>query len=91
MRRLVCTRRHVPLDMADDYLLAWAAVRRAVEATGARAWVFRGATHEDQFLEFIEWDDAGPAPLDAGDIASGVDQLATFGRPAGADEWEEIA
>jgi hypothetical protein len=91
MRRLFCSRRHVALDMADEYLLAWAAVRRAVESAGGRAWAFRGATHEDQFLEFIEWDDAGPSPLDSEDIADGVTQLAAFGLPSGEGEWEEIA
>jgi hypothetical protein len=91
MRRLFVARRHVALDMADEYLLAWAAVRRAVEGAGGRAWAFRGATHEDQFLEFIEWDDAGPSPLDGEGIADGVAQLAAFGVAAGAGEWEEIA
>jgi hypothetical protein len=91
MRRLVCTRRQVPLDVSDDYMLAWMAVRRAVEAAGARAWVFRGAEHEDHFLEFIEWADPVAAPLDDDDIAAGVAQLDAFGAPAGSSEWEEIA
>jgi hypothetical protein len=92
MRRLVCTRRHVPLDMVDDYLLAWLALRNAVESAGARAWVFRGSTHEDQFLEFIEWSDERPSPLDDADIGTGITQLTAFGAASGGvDEWEEIA
>jgi hypothetical protein len=88
MRRLRATRRHVPLDMSDDYLLAWHAAQRAVEAAAGRAWIFRRAGHEDQFLEFIEWSDSADSPLENGDVAAAVAQLDAFGA-ASADEWEQ--
>jgi hypothetical protein len=88
MRRLHCTRRQVPLDREDDYLLSWASVRRAVEAAGGRAWIFSGAEHEDRFLEFIEWSTTS-SPLDDEATALAREQLAWFAAPLSADEWEE--
>jgi hypothetical protein len=88
MRRLLCARRRVPLEMADDYRAGWARLRRAAEAAGGRAWLFRAADRDDTFLEFIEWSDTGADPLmDDGVNAARValDSFAT----AGADEWEE--
>jgi hypothetical protein len=87
-RRLLCTRRQVPLDRSDDYLLAWLAVRRAAEAAGARAWIFRGVGHEDHFLEFVEWtDDSGP--LEDETLGAAMAQLASFAAAASSEEWEE--
>lgn len=89
MRRLSTTRRHVPLDIADDYLVSWLAVRTAVHAAGGRAWLFRGRNHEDQFMEFIEWDDDDSAPLDGDDVAAAIAQLSAFATAAHTDDWEE--
>jgi hypothetical protein len=88
MRYLFVTHRHVPLDLADDYLVAWAALRTAAESAGGRAWVFQGTTHEDRFLEFIEW--SGPAaPLDEPGVMAALTQLEGFGPATEAAEWEE--
>jgi hypothetical protein len=89
MRYLLATRRHVPLDRSDDYLLAWEAVQRAVHGAGGRAWIFRGAAHEDQFLEFIEWTADVQAPLDNDDVSAAVAQLEAFAAASSSDEWEE--
>ena len=94
-RRLLSTRRLVPLDRLDDYLADWDRVRAAAEAAGGRAWLFRGARHEDQFLEFIEWGDAGdddhaPLPERAEVEAARVHLDHAFGA-GHADEWEEAA
>jgi hypothetical protein len=89
MRRLLCTRRQVALDTTDEYLIAWLALRNAVVAAGGRAWIFRGAGHEDQFMEFIEWDDGALAPLETEDVGSALAQLTAFGTATSNDEWEE--
>lgn len=88
MRHLFITHRHVPLDLADDYLLAWTALRSATEAVGGRAWVFQGATHEDRFLEFIEWSDPGE-PLDDATVTAALTQLERFGPATESAEWDE--
>jgi hypothetical protein len=89
MRRLLCSRRQVALDTVDEYLISWLVVRNAVLATGARAWIFRGALHEDQFLEFIEWDDADMEPLEDERVREALARLTPFGATASSDEWEE--
>jgi hypothetical protein len=89
MRRLATIRRHVPLDLMDDYLLAWEALRAAVERVGARAWIFRGAEHEDHFLEFIEWKAGAAEPLGEADVTAALSQLDAFAVPGSSDEWEQ--
>jgi hypothetical protein len=89
MRCLLCTRRQVALDRVEDYLLAWLALQRAAHGVGARAWLFRGATHEDQFMEFLEWQDGGTEPLETESIRDALEQLGAFGTAAASDEWEE--
>jgi hypothetical protein len=89
MRRLLCTRRQVALDTADEYLIAWLTLRNAVVAAGGRAWIFRGSGHEDQFLEFIEWADNTAEPLEEDRVVWALSQLAAFGTAACSDEWEE--
>jgi hypothetical protein len=89
MRRLLCTRRRVALDVADDYLLAWARLRAAVESDGSRAWIFRRAEHEDTFLEFIEWDDTRADPLMDDGVNAAHVALDAFAAHSGSDEWEE--
>jgi hypothetical protein len=88
MRHLFVTHRHVPLDLADDYLLAWAALRTAAASVGGRAWVYQGATHEDRFLEFIEWSEPD-APLDDASVAAALTHLEEFGPATESAEWEE--
>jgi hypothetical protein len=85
----MCTRRRVPLDIADDYLLSFARVRTAVEAEGGRAWIFRRAGHEDTFLEFIEWDDLKAEPLMDDGVNAARMTLDAHAAPIGSDEWEE--
>lgn len=89
-RRLLTTRRHVPLDRADEYLAAWEVVRRSVEASGGHAWIFRGAAHEDQFMEFIEWKDGAAAPHDGDGVNTARTRLDTFAAPGATEEWEDV-
>lgn len=88
-RHLATTRRHVPLDRVDEYLAAWAAVRDAIVAAGGRAWIFHGAEHEDQFLEFIEWSGGVKNPLAGDGVADALLELNAFATPMHAEEWEE--
>lgn len=89
MRHLLTTRRHVPLDRADDYLLAWGAVRLAVEAAGGHAWIFRGAAHEDQFIEFVEWTDETDAPHADHAVSVTMRRLDAFAAAGTTEEWDE--
>ena len=89
MRRLRTTRRHVPLDRSDEYLSAWQTVRSAVELAGGRAWLFRGAGHEDQFVEFMEWTDDSAPPADDDIVAAAAAHLDVFAAPRTTEEWEE--
>jgi hypothetical protein len=61
-RRLLVTRRPVGLPATEAYLRTWAAVRRAVEDGGGRAWVFRHAEDEGSWLEFVEWQGEADLP-----------------------------
>jgi hypothetical protein len=88
MRRLLTTRRHVPLDRADDYLAAWTSARREVETLGARAWVFRRAGHDDQFIEFIEWSGES-APHESAEVETARSALDAF-APGTTYEWEGV-
>jgi hypothetical protein len=89
MRRLLCTRRQVALDTADEYLIAWLTLRNAVVAVGGRAWIFRGSGHEDHFMEFIEWDDSTAEPLEEERVVRAMSGLGAFGSAASSEEWEE--
>jgi hypothetical protein len=53
--------------------------------------MFRRVDHQDQFIEFLEWQDGGPASLlDLQAVAAARRDLdAAFG-PGHADEWEEV-
>jgi hypothetical protein len=88
MRRLFVTHRHVPLDRLDDYAVAWTALCSATEAAGGQAWVFRGTTHQDRFLEFIEWSDP-ITPLQQSTVTTAMAQLERFGAATESAEWEE--
>jgi hypothetical protein len=90
-RRLLVTRRRIPLDRQDEYLAGWRDVRVAVLSAGGRAWIFRGAGHQDQFMEFIEWSD-GPdsAPLPArAEVADARETVDTTFGSGLVEEWEE--
>lgn len=89
IRHLATARRHVPLDRADEYLAAWNATREAVEATGGHAWIFRGAEHEDRFLEFIEWTDPTRSPLTDDGVVEAASELNAFAAADRAEVWEE--
>lgn len=92
MRRLLATRRTIPLDRIDEYASGWRRIRDAVVAAGGRAWLFRGAGHEDHFLEFIEWSDGAssePSLVERSEIAAArtaIDEQLGGGH---VDEWEE--
>jgi len=89
MRRLAITRRQVPLDIVDDYLAMWDALRERVITAGGRAWIFRGSGHQDRFIEFIEWSDEIAAPLSLESVADAAAELDMFAVPTSTDEWEE--
>lgn len=90
-RRLLSTRRLIPLDRLDDYLAGWNAVRAAAEAAGGRAWIFRGADHQDHFMEFVEWEEgAGPPLPERAEVATALGDLADRFGAGRASEWEEV-
>jgi hypothetical protein len=89
MRRLLVTRRVVPLDRLDEYLPAWADVVRTARTANCRAWLFRQTDHQDHFLEFVEWKDdeaseSARAPLETARRI--VDETFGYGD---STEWEE--
>lgn len=90
-RRLLSTRRLLPLDRLDEYLRGWSVLLAAVEAAGGRAWMFRGAAHQDHFIEFLEWrDDDGGDPLpERADVLDARRNLDDGFGAGHADEWEE--
>jgi hypothetical protein len=88
-RRLLTTRRHVPLDRVDEYLAAWDDVRHAVEAAGGRAWIFRGSAHEDQFIEFVEWAEGSAPPHEGDGTAAARAQLDVYAVAGQTEEWED--
>jgi hypothetical protein len=90
-RRLIATRRVIPLDRLEEYVAGWHRLRSAAEAAGARAWLFRGTDHQDHIIEFIEWSDDGalPPPEVDGVAAARLDLDQSFGA-GHADEWEEL-
>lgn len=90
-RRLLSTRRIIPLDRLDEYVDGWNALRAAAEAAGGRAWMFRGAAHQDHFIEFLEWRDAGEGPLPERDaVREAIVNLDSAFGAGQTDEWEEL-
>ncbi|HEY8469753.1 MAG TPA: hypothetical protein VIL18_08925 [Longimicrobiales bacterium] len=88
-RRLLSTRRVIPLDRLDEYLALWREVQRAATQAGARAWLFRALERQDHFVEFIEFGDA-PGALESADLVRSRAVLDdTFGAGQG-DEWEGV-
>jgi orotate phosphoribosyltransferase len=76
MRRLLVTRRRVPLDRFEDYDKAWAHLRDAAAESGGRAWRFRASELEDQFLEFLEWTGAIDLEAATTELRHDLDQIA---------------
>lgn len=89
MRRLLVTRRTVPLDRLDDYLATWARLRADVQARGGAAWLFRGDGHDDRFLEFLEWS-GDTAVAAADDVRAALDELDETASAAHQDTWNEV-
>lgn len=89
MRHLLVSRRLVPLDTVDDYLDAWDALRTAAAGCDARAWIFRGAGHEDRFMEFIEWSDPA-SPLEDAGVALARQRIDALAPVTDSSEWEEV-
>lgn len=90
-RLLLSTRRQVPLDQLDDYSACWQVVEGAVAAAGGRAWLFRGARHQDVFIEFVEWssDDTSIPLPEQPEIVAARAELDELVGPGHDDEWEE--
>jgi orotate phosphoribosyltransferase len=76
MRKLLVTRRRVPLDRFEDYDKAWARLLHAASQSGGHAWRFRAAELEDQFLEFLEWTGAIDVDAATHELRKDLDQLA---------------
>jgi orotate phosphoribosyltransferase len=76
MRRLLVTRRRVPLDRFEDYDEAWERLRDAASQSGGRAWRFRASELEDQFLEFLEWSGALDLESTSTELRQDLDVLA---------------
>ena len=87
MRRLMSTRRRIPLDRTEDYAALWSAVRDAAEAVGVHAWRFRAKDRDDIYMEFLEASD--PEPLADTGLGAARDALDRAFVPERSDEWEE--
>jgi len=89
-RRLLSTRRVVPLDRLDEYTAAWEAVQQAARDAGARAWLFRARERQDHFIEFIEHSEA-PGALEAGELQLARARLEEEFGPGETEEWEGVS
>jgi len=89
-RRLLSTRRVVPLDRLDEYTAAWEAVQRAARDSGARAWLFRARDRQDHFVEFIEHSEA-PGALEAGELRRARALLEEQFGAGQTEEWEGVS
>ncbi len=87
MRRLMSTRRRIPLDRTEDYAALWSAVRDAAEALGIHAWRFQARDRDDIYMEFLE--SAGPGPLADPGLGAAREALDRALVPEHSDEWEE--
>lgn len=89
-RRLLSTRRVVPLDRLDEYTAAWNVVAQAARDRGARAWLFRALERQDHFIEFIEHADA-PGVLESDELRRARASLDEQFGAGEAEEWEGMA
>lgn len=90
MRQLRSTRRLVPLYDLDEYLAAWDRLQAAFIGAGGRAWIFRAADRQDQFLEFLEARDLAEI-LELPEIVMALEALEAILGEGLLEEWEEIA
>lgn len=88
MRKLLVTRRTVPLDRSEEYAEAWLLVVRAAAALPGRAWRFHRTGHDDQYVEFVEWQDDA-ASGDAEVLLALRHELDAYGH-GHTDELEEV-
>jgi hypothetical protein len=88
MRRLLSTRRQVPLYELDEYLAGWNRLRAVFTAAGGHAWLFRAAHRHDQFLEFLEYR-ADPTILEQAEIAAAREALDEAFGVGQLEGWEE--
>lgn len=88
-RRLLSTRRVIPLDRLDEYIAAWNEVERAAKQGGARAWLFRAPERQDHFLEFIEFGGA-PDLLGSEALARSRTALEDQFGAGRTEEWEGV-
>jgi hypothetical protein len=89
MRQLRGTRRLVPLYDLDEYLAGWKELQAAFIAAGGRAWIFRAASRQDQFLEFLEARDLATL-LAEPEIAAALEALEVVFGEGVFEEWEEV-
>jgi hypothetical protein len=88
MRRLLSTRRIIPLDRLDEYLAAWARLREAFVAAGGRAWLFRAGARQDHFIEFLEFGGREDI-LERDNIVEAREVLDEEFGEGQVEEWEE--
>jgi SH3-like domain-containing protein len=86
-RHLLITRRRIPLEIRDDYAALWRDVQRVVAQEGGRAWIFRSATDEDRYTEFVEWESDGHNDTPVGQTA--INALETEFPSDESDTWME--
>ena len=89
-RRLLSTRRVVPLDRLDEYTAAWDVVERAAKENGARAGLFRARERQDHFLEFVEYGDA-PGVLESEELRRARASLEEQFGAGQAEDWEGMS
>jgi hypothetical protein len=89
MRQLRGTRRLVPLYDLDEYLAGWKRLQGAFTRAGGRAWIFRAASRQDQFLEFLEARDLAALLADP-EIATALEALEVVFGEGSFEEWEEV-
>jgi hypothetical protein len=88
-RQLRATQRLVPLYDLDEYLAGWSRLQTAFTGAGGRAWIFRAASRQDQFLEFLEARNLA-AILEEPEIEAALEALAVVFGEGVAEEWEEV-
>ena len=77
----------MPADRSGEYRAAWRQVVLYATEASAHAWIFRSATQDDLFMEFVEWPDAQPAPpAHMRDVIAALDRIAPV---LGTGTWKE--
>ena len=79
--------RVVPADRIDAYRAAWRQIVLYATEASAHAWVFRSATRDGLFMEFVEWPGNEPAlPSHMKDVVTRLDLIAPV---LGTGTWKE--